>query len=197
MIHGGGGGGANHRQNERMTDHVFIAGPASWNRIVLLDHLPEPVPHMQFALDDYETLGATSAGKALGLVGLGRPTVLHTLLGGDVEGERVRGLLVESGVELIEGDGGTTERHLNLMTPAGERVSLYLATPQPLDAVRPRGRRGDGGCRGHRARPRTGRARPHRRRARHRPPDLDRHPRLRRRAPTSTARSSRPPTRSS
>ena len=113
-----------------MTDHVFIAGPASWNRIVLLDHLPEPVPHMQFALDEYETLGATSAGKALGLVGLGRPTVLHALIGGDVEGERVRALLIEAGIELIEGDGGTTERHLNLMTPAGERVSLYVATPQ-------------------------------------------------------------------
>ena len=56
-----------------MTDHVFIAGPTSWNRIVLLDRLPEPAPHMQIALDDYETLGATSAGKGLGLTALGRP----------------------------------------------------------------------------------------------------------------------------
>ena len=112
-----------------MTDHVFIAGPASWNRIVELDRLPEPVPHMQFALGDWETVGGTSAGKALGLAGLGRRTVLHTLLGRDDAGERVRGLLTAAGVELLEGDGGTTERHLNLMTPAGERVSLYLATP--------------------------------------------------------------------
>ena len=112
-----------------MTDHVFIAGPASWNRIALLDRLPEPVPHMQFALGDWETVGGTSAGKALGLAGLGRRTVLHTLLGRDEAGERVRGLLTTAGVELLAGDGGTTERHLNLMTPAGERVSLYLATP--------------------------------------------------------------------
>ena len=76
-----------------MTDHVFIAGPASWNRIVLLDHLPEPVPHMQFALDDYETIGGTSAGKALGLAALGRPVLLHTLIGDDDEGRRVRGAL--------------------------------------------------------------------------------------------------------
>ena len=55
--------------------------------------------------------------------------MLHTLLGRDDAGERVRGLLTAVGVELLEGDGGTTERHLNLMTPAGERVSLYLATP--------------------------------------------------------------------
>ncbi|WP_232497781.1 carbohydrate kinase family protein [Agromyces humatus] len=112
-----------------MTEHVFVAGAASWNRIVYLDHLPEPVPHMQFALDEYETVGGTSAGKALGLAGLGRPVVLHALFGGDVDGERVRGLLESAGVTVIPGAGGATERHLNLMTPAGERVSLYLATP--------------------------------------------------------------------
>jgi len=122
-----------------VTDHVFIAGPASWNRIVYLDRLPEPVPHMQFALDEYETVGGTSAGKALGLASLGRPVVLHALFGGDVDGERVRRLLESAGVTVLAGAGGTTERHLNLMTPAGERVSLYLATPNdshsPSEAV--------------------------------------------------------------
>lgn len=112
-----------------MTDHVFIAGPASWNHIVELDRLPEPVPHMQFALGDWETVGGTSAGKALSLVGLERPVVLHTLLGADAEGERVRSLLTAVGIELLAGDGGATERHLNLMTRDGARVSLYLATP--------------------------------------------------------------------
>ena len=113
-----------------MTDHVFIAGPASWNRIVELDRLPEPVPHMQFALGDWETVGGTSAGKALSLAGLGRPVALHALLGGDIEGERVRALLTAAGVDLLAADGGTTERHLNLMTRDGGRVSLYLATPE-------------------------------------------------------------------
>jgi len=116
-----------------MTDHVLIAGPASWNRIVELDRLPEPVPHMQFALGDWETVGGTSAGKALSLAALGRPVALHALLGGDVEGERVRDALTTSGIDLLAGDGGATERHLNLMTRDGGRVSLYLATPQPLD----------------------------------------------------------------
>ena len=116
-----------------MTDHVLIAGPASWNRIVELDRLPEPVPHMQFALGDWETVGGTSAGKALSLAALGRPVALHALLGGDVEGERVRDALTTSGIDLLAGDGGVTERHLNLMTRDGGRVSLYLATPQPLD----------------------------------------------------------------
>lgn len=116
-----------------MTDHVFIAGPASWNRIVELDRLPEPVPHMQFALGDWETVGGTSAGKALSLATLGRPVALHTLLGGDVEGSRVRDALTAADVDLLAGDGVTTERHLNLMTRDGDRVSLYLATPQPRD----------------------------------------------------------------
>ncbi|MGW4929071.1 carbohydrate kinase family protein [Agromyces sp. NPDC004153] len=118
-----------------MTDHVLIAGPASWNRIVELDRLPEPVPHMQFALGDWETIGGTSAGKALSLAALGRPVTLHALLGGDGEGDRVRDALTTAGVDLLIGDGVTTERHLNLMTRDGGRVSLYLATPQPNDVV--------------------------------------------------------------
>ena len=118
-----------------MTDHVLIAGPASWNRIVELDRLPEPVPHMQFALGDWETVGGTSAGKALSLASLGRAVTLHTLLGGDIEGDRVCDALAAAGVDLLIGDGVATERHLNLMTRDGGRVSLYLATPQPRDEV--------------------------------------------------------------
>ncbi|HZU92900.1 MAG TPA: carbohydrate kinase family protein, partial [Microbacterium sp.] len=55
---------------------VFIAGPASWNSIVVLDRLPEPVPHMQFAEASWDTVGGTSAGKALSLTALGRSVLL-------------------------------------------------------------------------------------------------------------------------
>ncbi|SIO02916.1 carbohydrate kinase family protein [Agromyces cerinus] len=112
-----------------MSAPIVISGPAAWNRIVYLDHLPEPVPHMQFALDDYETIGGTSAGKALGLAGLGRPVLLHTLLGDDDEGRRVQGALEASGVALASLAAARTESHLNLMTRQGERVSLYLSAP--------------------------------------------------------------------
>jgi sugar/nucleoside kinase (ribokinase family) len=109
---------------------VVISGPASWNRIVLLEHLPEPVPHMQFALGDHETVGGTSAGKALGLAALGREVELFTLIGPDADGDRLREVLTRvPGLDLHAIDGGRTERHLNLMTPLGERVSLYLSTP--------------------------------------------------------------------
>ncbi|MCD5345368.1 carbohydrate kinase family protein [Agromyces sp. H3Y2-19a] len=117
-----------------MTANVFIAGPASWNRIVLLDRLPEPVPHMQFALSEHETVGGTSAGKALGLAGLGRRPAFYTLIGADADGARVSAALQAAGVELIVGPTGATERHLNLMTPAGERVSLYLSSPGEASA---------------------------------------------------------------
>lgn len=112
-----------------MTANVFIAGAASWNRIVLLDRLPEPVPHMQFALAEHETVGGTSAGKALALAGLGRRAALYALIGADADGARVAAALRAAGVELIVGETPATERHLNLMTAAGERVSLYLSAP--------------------------------------------------------------------
>ncbi|MFJ6534369.1 carbohydrate kinase family protein [Microbacterium sp. NPDC091662] len=107
---------------------VVIVGPASWNRIVVLDRLPEPVPHMQFAEDTWETVGGTSAGKALSLTALGRTTRLHAIAGTDAEGERVRDALRAAGVQACW-DDGVTERHLNLMTREGDRVSLYLSTP--------------------------------------------------------------------
>lgn len=111
-----------------MPASVFLAGPASWNRMVLLDRLPDPVPHMQFAQASWETVGGTSAGKALSLTGLGRSTVLHGIAGEDEDGLRVRAGLQAAGV-VAQWTDGITERHLNLMTPRGERVSLYLSTP--------------------------------------------------------------------
>lgn len=107
---------------------VFVAGPVSWNTIVVLDRLPEPVPHMQFAEESWETLGGTSAGKALSLTGLGRATQLYALAGQDADGRRVRETLRTVGVQTRWGEG-TTERHLNLMTREGERISLYLSSP--------------------------------------------------------------------
>lgn len=114
---------------------VFVAGPASWNSIVVLDRLPEPVPHMQFAEESWETLGGTSAGKALTLTALGRSTLLHSLTASDEQGERVRGALDRAGVATHWGDGDATERHLNLMTREGGRVSLYLAAPSATEGL--------------------------------------------------------------
>lgn len=114
---------------------VFIAGPASWNTLVVLDRLPEPVPHMQFAEESWETLGGTSAGKALSLTALGRDVLLYSAGATDDAGMRVRTMLADAGVPTLWVDGPVTERHLNLMTRAGGRVSLYLASPPPTDGA--------------------------------------------------------------
>lgn len=108
---------------------VAVCGPASWNHLILLDRLPEPVPHMQFALGELHTVGGTSAGKALHLADRGVDVTLHTLLGADPDGRRVSAALQAAGVRVGSYPSARTERHTNLMTRAGERVSLYLTTP--------------------------------------------------------------------
>lgn len=112
---------------------VVVAGPAAWNHLIVLDRLPEPTPHMQFAEASVHTVGGTSAGKALHLHALGVDSRLHALLGDDADGRRVAAALRGAGVDLVAHTAGT-ERHVNLMTRAGGRVSLYVSTP---DAARP------------------------------------------------------------
>lgn len=108
---------------------VVVVGPASWNHLILLDRLPEPTPHMQFAQGSVHTVGGTSAGKALHLVDRGIPTRLHALLGPDADGDRVAYALEESGIDIVRHSSTSTERHVNLMTEEGGRVSLYVSTP--------------------------------------------------------------------
>ncbi|TNM41172.1 carbohydrate kinase family protein [Nocardioides albidus] len=124
-----------------MAHDVLIAGPASWNRIVLLDRLPDPVPHTTVAAGSWETVGGTSAGKAIGLTALGRDVLLSVQLGADAEGDRVRSLLDAVGVRLLVASTTATEQHLNLMTSRGERVSIYLAHPSEQAEDPPRDRR--------------------------------------------------------
>ncbi|MGN6300288.1 MAG: carbohydrate kinase family protein [Angustibacter sp.] len=109
---------------------VVVVGPASWNQLVQVDELPQPVPHTVFARGHRATVGGTSAGKALHLTELGRSTVLHTVLGSDDAGRRVRAALDAAGVRLLADTvDGPTERHLNLMDLSGGRLSVYLDVP--------------------------------------------------------------------
>ena len=110
---------------------VAVCGPASWNHLILLDHLPEPVPHMQFARRAWHTVGGTSAGKALHLAELGVQVRLCSPLGADDAGGRVRDALVTAGVTIEAIASDRTERHVNLMTDGGGRVSLYVSVPSP------------------------------------------------------------------
>lgn len=113
------------------SDHpaVAICGPATWNDLILLDELPQPVPHMQFAKARWSTIGGTSAGKSLHLAGLRVATRLHAFLGTDDDGMRIGDLLSVAGVDVAPRWSGQTEKHVNLMTSDGARVSLYTAVP--------------------------------------------------------------------
>jgi sugar/nucleoside kinase (ribokinase family) len=121
-----------------LQDPIVVCGPVAWNTLVYLDRLPEPRPQTLAALDEFETVGGTSAGKALHLAALGRRVHLRTVLGDDAAADRLRAVLEGGGIDLAASTvSGRSERHLNLMTPAGERVSVYLSVPafvQP-DAV--------------------------------------------------------------
>lgn len=90
---------------------------------------------MQFAEGSVHTVGGTSAGKALHLAALGVATELHALVGDDADGRLIRDVIVDCGVDLHAHGSETTERHVNLMAGAGERVSLYVSTPSRADAA--------------------------------------------------------------
>ncbi|WP_019148144.1 carbohydrate kinase family protein [Timonella senegalensis] len=109
---------------------VFVSGPSSWNTMVYLDALPEPRPHTIFAEETVETPGGTSLGKALNLAALGATTLLLSPIGPDMRGEQLRSLVRSVGVEDLGATSQVTERHINLMTRSGERLSIYAATPQ-------------------------------------------------------------------
>ena len=114
-----------------MTAHVFVAGPASWNTLVRLDRLPESRPHMVRASGHATAIGGTSAGKALHLALLGERVTLRTLVGNDDLADKILRRLDRERIEVIaETAPGASEQHLNLMTDAGERLSIYLDVPE-------------------------------------------------------------------
>ena len=117
---------------------VVVHGPVSWNHIVHVDELPDPRPHMQFATSHHEVLGGTSAGKAAHLRALGVDVELHTVVGTDRAAESIQVALRRAGIaSVVTYLDGPSERHLNLMDPAGGRVSIYLDVPATPDAGSP------------------------------------------------------------
>jgi acarbose 7IV-phosphotransferase len=110
-----------------------VIGGVAWNLLVEVPHLPADLTTLH-ATSHREGIGGTGAGKALHLARLGVTTRFHALLGEDAPGGRVRKVLDDAGVALTAWpDPAGTERHLNLMDPRGDRVSIFLdhATPDP------------------------------------------------------------------
>lgn len=103
-----------------------VVGGVAWNLLVEVPGLPTDLATLH-ATSFREGIGGTGAGKALHLARLGIDTRLHALLGEDSAGVLVRDALEAAGVRLAAWtDPAGTERHLNLMDPRGDRLSIFL-----------------------------------------------------------------------
>ncbi|AZT84834.1 carbohydrate kinase family protein [Marinobacter sp. NP-4(2019)] len=109
---------------------VFVVGGASLDTIVHVDAFPGAYAQTVWPNRSYRAVGSTGVGKALNLRALEVPVVLHAVVGNDQEGRMIRQTLEQAGVEaLISETPEPTEQHVNLMTPAGERLSIFVQPP--------------------------------------------------------------------
>lgn len=96
--------------------------------MIQLSALPEPRPATLWPSQWFEAIGSSGAGKALNLARLGCHVTLHAFTGDDGDGRRVRQGLTAVGITLLPAhDPAGTARHVNLMDPAGRRVSIVLS----------------------------------------------------------------------
>jgi sugar/nucleoside kinase (ribokinase family) len=112
---------------------VFVAGGCSYNAIVHLDEFPLETETLH-ARDFHETVGSTGVGKTLNLGRLGLDVTLHGMVGDDRYGREIAATMSAEPVRFLSDvDPNGTERHVNLMNAAGERISIFVveSTPDP------------------------------------------------------------------
>ena len=106
---------------------VFISGAVSVNSLIYLEEFPKPVSQTVFSKSFNETLGGTSAGKALNLNRLDFDTTLFSLIGNDHCGSIIKEYFQKEKLNFIyQTDNEGTQRHINLMNKDGERISIYV-----------------------------------------------------------------------
>lgn len=109
------------------TGRVAAFGAASWNTMIRVESFPDPVPGSVFPPGWHETVGSSGAGKAMNLARVGIDVTLRCLLGADEAGDRIRAGLEAAGVRVSAlPDATGSARHVNLMDPAGRRISFLL-----------------------------------------------------------------------
>jgi sugar/nucleoside kinase (ribokinase family) len=100
--------------------------------MIHVDRLPEGRGATIHPRWHHEAIGGAGAGKAMNLARLGVDVTLFAGIGQDDAGRRVRQGLAAAGVDLHATDDPTgTPEHINLMDPAGGRVSIMLANGSP------------------------------------------------------------------
>lgn len=106
---------------------VLILGGTTFDHIVHLTELPEPISHTIHKAPFWEATGSTGSGKALHLTKLGVPNLLYSVLGNDSFGHQIIQYLQGQGVDLIcDFDPAGTERHINIMDSKGNRISMFV-----------------------------------------------------------------------
>jgi sugar/nucleoside kinase (ribokinase family) len=115
---------------------VFVVGGTGIDIVVRVPSLPLPVRAdsiMVPPIDRY--VGHTGTGVALGCQALGLRTALVDVIGDDEEGRSVRDACERAGLDFgWQTHPSGTRRAVNLVDPAGRRLSLYDAR-QPADLV--------------------------------------------------------------
>ncbi len=102
-------------------------------RLHLNAHGKRLLPQAQEILERLREFGAAeSPGQLSGDLRLGASNTIGNYLVGDLLGDFVA---THPRVSLRLHAANATEQHLNLMTPAGARLSLYLASPDDADAA--------------------------------------------------------------
>jgi len=105
---------------------VLIIGGTTWDYIVQVGTFPEPVPQTLHQATLHECCGSTGLGKALPLHQLNVPVVLYSALGADTYGAAISSFIRENGLSAYTiTDPAGTERHINIMDEAGQRISIF------------------------------------------------------------------------
>jgi sugar/nucleoside kinase (ribokinase family) len=113
---------------------ILVLGGVTYDTIIQLDSLPQPIPQTIFSKTSYQAVGGTGAGKALNLAKLGFHVTLHGFIGDDDDGMFIQHEMAKNDVRFIyDTDPNGTERHTNLMDESGNRISIYThsATFEP------------------------------------------------------------------
>jgi len=106
---------------------VIQVGGVAWNTMVFLTNPLTAVQGSGAAERWHQALGSTGAGKALNMQRLGFDVSLHSLLGSDDVADKIRLELEVAGIQCHwQRYSGASEQHLNLMSPGGERQSIFL-----------------------------------------------------------------------
>ncbi|MGB0525019.1 MAG: carbohydrate kinase family protein [Flammeovirgaceae bacterium] len=105
---------------------ITIIGGASIDSIIYLEDFPQPEPQTIHQCEFKETIGSTGSGKALNLCRLNFDVRLHAVIGNDLYGRWIKDFLTHPNLSFeYDYNAFGTERHTNLMTKDGKRISIF------------------------------------------------------------------------